>query len=153
MRKGYRRRQTQARALQGAASGVCMAEAFTEAGLPPGLLQVVTGRGSEIGDYLTGHKSASCISFTGGDTGLKISAQAGMVPLQMELGGKDVCLARSAAPALLARLCTHVRDSCIEWMSYWVSHSGPCVPTLRSLCLMYEGSLVKLCGVNNGILG
>jgi hypothetical protein len=38
------------------------------------------------------HLQASCISFTGGDTGLKISAKAGMVPLQMELGGKDVCI-------------------------------------------------------------
>lgn len=31
-------------------------------------------------------------SFTGGDTGLAISKKAGMVPLQMELGGKDACI-------------------------------------------------------------
>lgn len=40
----------------------------------------------------------SCIStclydsFTGGDTGIAISKKAGMVPLQMELGGKDACI-------------------------------------------------------------
>ena len=32
------------------------------------------------------------ISFTGGDTGIAISKKAGMVPLQMELGGKDACI-------------------------------------------------------------
>jgi len=32
------------------------------------------------------------VSFTGGDTGIGISKKAGMVPLQMELGGKDACI-------------------------------------------------------------
>jgi glyceraldehyde-3-phosphate dehydrogenase (NADP+) len=32
------------------------------------------------------------VSFTGGDTGIAISKKAGMVPLQMELGGKDACI-------------------------------------------------------------
>lgn len=32
------------------------------------------------------------ISFTGGDTGIAISKKAGMIPLQMELGGKDACI-------------------------------------------------------------
>lgn len=38
---------------QGCASGLHMAECFRAAGVPPGLVNVVTGRGSEIGDYLT----------------------------------------------------------------------------------------------------
>jgi hypothetical protein len=50
------------------------------------------GKGSEIGDYLTTHSGVDCISFTGGDTGISISKKAGMVPLQMELGGKDACI-------------------------------------------------------------
>lgn len=32
------------------------------------------------------------LSFTGGDTGISISKKAGMIPLQMELGGKDACI-------------------------------------------------------------
>lgn len=32
------------------------------------------------------------LSFTGGDTGIAISKKAGMIPLQMELGGKDACI-------------------------------------------------------------
>ena len=54
----------------GCVSGVHMAQCFNAAGVPPGLVNVVTGRGSEIGDYLTAHEGANCISFTGGDTGM-----------------------------------------------------------------------------------
>ena len=57
-----------------------------------GLINVVTGRGGEIGDYMVEHPSVNCISFTGGDTGLAIAKRAPMVPLQMELGGKDACV-------------------------------------------------------------
>lgn len=90
------------RSVQGAASGLHMVAAFEQAGFPPGLLQAVTGKGSEIGDYLTTHTHVDCISFTGGDTGVAISKKAGMVPLQMELGGKDVCLVCADADLALA---------------------------------------------------
>ncbi|KAG5529987.1 hypothetical protein RHGRI_030378 [Rhododendron griersonianum] len=62
------------------------------AGFPKGLTSCITGKGSEIGDFLTMHPGVNCISFTGGDTGVAISKKAGMVPLQMELGGKDACI-------------------------------------------------------------
>ena len=77
---------------QGCVAGLHMAHYFLKAGVPPGLVNVVTGRGSEIGDYLTAHEGANCVSFTGGDTGLSVARKARMVPLQMELGGKDACL-------------------------------------------------------------
>ncbi len=133
-----------------------MLEAFHQGGLPAGLVNLVTGKGSEIGDYLTTHPSVNCISFTGGDTGARahvrkraspssasaaaeeeeqamregrgaaalpqspqspdrsllrrpwlcagiaISKKAGMVPLQMELGGKDVCIVCADADLQLA---------------------------------------------------
>jgi len=41
-------------------------------------------------------------SFTGGDTGVAISKKAGMIPLQMELGGKDCCLVLEDADLELA---------------------------------------------------
>ena len=77
---------------QGCVAGLHMAHCFLKAGVPRGLVNVVTGRGSEIGDYLTAHEGANCISFTGGDTGLSVARKARMVPIQMELGGKDACL-------------------------------------------------------------
>jgi glyceraldehyde-3-phosphate dehydrogenase (NADP+) len=45
-------------------------------------------------------------SFTGGDTGIAISRKAGMIPLQMELGGKDTCLVLEDADLELAA--THI---------------------------------------------
>jgi glyceraldehyde-3-phosphate dehydrogenase (NADP+) len=45
-------------------------------------------------------------SFTGGDTGIAISKKAGMIPLQMGLGGKDTCLVLEDADLELAA--THV---------------------------------------------
>ena len=43
-----------------------------------------------------------CFSFTGGDTGVSISKRAGMIPLQMELGGKDACIVLDDADLDLA---------------------------------------------------
>jgi glyceraldehyde-3-phosphate dehydrogenase (NADP+) len=77
---------------QGVVAGIHMVQCFAAAGCPKGLINLVTGKGSEIGDYLTLHPAVNCISFTGGDTGIAISRKAGMVPLQMELGGKDACI-------------------------------------------------------------
>ncbi|KAI5066213.1 hypothetical protein GOP47_0018837 [Adiantum capillus-veneris] len=77
---------------QGAVAGLHMVHCFHEAGFPKGLISCITGKGSEIGDFLTMHPGVNCISFTGGDTGIAISKKAGMVPLQMELGGKDACI-------------------------------------------------------------
>jgi len=77
----------------GAVTGlVGIAAVFHAAGCPPGLLNVVTGKGSEIGDYLTQHKYAQGVTFTGGNTGLRVARGAAMIPLQMELGGKDPAL-------------------------------------------------------------
>jgi len=56
------------------------------------VVNMITGKGSEIGDYLVMHDAVNCISFTGGDTGISVSKKAGMIPLQMELGGKDACI-------------------------------------------------------------
>ncbi|CAJ1972020.1 unnamed protein product [Sphenostylis stenocarpa] len=77
---------------QGAVAALHMVHCFHLAGFPEGLISCVTGKGSEIGDFLTMHPGVNCISFTGGDTGIAISKKAGMVPLQMELGGKDACI-------------------------------------------------------------
>jgi glyceraldehyde-3-phosphate dehydrogenase (NADP+) len=64
-----------------------------EAGVPPGVFAVITGRGSEIGDYLVSHKGISMIAFTGSsETGRHIASKAGMIPLLLELGGKDAAL-------------------------------------------------------------
>ncbi|KOM48743.1 NADP-dependent glyceraldehyde-3-phosphate dehydrogenase-like [Vigna umbellata] len=87
---------------QGAVAALHMVHCFHLAGFPQGLISCVTGKGSEIGDFLTMHPGVNCISFTGGDTGIAISKKAGMVPLQMELGGKDACIVLEDADLDLA---------------------------------------------------
>ncbi|RYL95216.1 aldehyde dehydrogenase family protein, partial [Sporolactobacillus sp. THM7-7] len=77
-------------ATQGSISGIKMIEALDKAGLPKGLLSLTTGRGSVIGDYLVEHKGIDMISFTGGSsTGRHLSEKSVMIPLVLELGGKD----------------------------------------------------------------
>lgn len=78
---------------QGALSALLMAELAYEAGVPVEVLQVVTGRGSRIGDYLVQHQGENVISFTGStETGRDLAGKAGMVPLLLELGGKDAAI-------------------------------------------------------------
>jgi aldehyde dehydrogenase (NAD+) len=63
-----------------------------EAGLPDGVLNVVTGLGTEVGAALVQHPGVAKITFTGSDsTGARIYAQAalGMKRVAMELGGKS----------------------------------------------------------------
>ena len=54
-----------------------LAEIYTEAGVPAGVFNVVTGSGREVGAWLTEHPRIEKISFTGGtDTGKKVMASA-----------------------------------------------------------------------------
>jgi len=66
------------------------AEILQKAGLPPGVLNLVTGSGEQAGLPLVKHKSVRCISFTGSrDTGLQITKEAGIKKIGLELGGKN----------------------------------------------------------------
>lgn len=68
-------------------SKLCM-----EAGLPPGVLNIVHGLGNKVGQAIVEHPDVSVISFTGGTvTGKRIAATAGPMfkKLSLELGGKN----------------------------------------------------------------
>jgi len=69
-----------------------VARIFAEAGVPDGVLNVVTGRGSEIGDALVGHPDVRRIAFTGStEVGRHVISVAGpqMKRVTLELGGSD----------------------------------------------------------------
>ena len=73
-------------------SSLVFARIAQEAGLPDGVLNVVTGFGTEVGAALVQHPDVAKITFTGSDsTGARIYAQAaqGMKRVAMELGGKS----------------------------------------------------------------
>ena len=80
-------------ATQGAMTALFFAEILAHAGVPPGVFNIATGRGSEIGDYIVGHEGINMIAFTGSSpTGKRIAKIAGMKPLLFELGGKDAAI-------------------------------------------------------------
>ena len=61
-----------------------------EAGIPPGVLNLVHGMGATAGDALVRHPDVRAISFTGSTaTGNKIVSRAGLKKFSMELGGKS----------------------------------------------------------------
>lgn len=69
------------------------AKAMEEAGLPSGVLNIVTGRGREIGDIIAESQKVDMISFTGSTAiGERIAQKAGMKHLALELGGKGAAL-------------------------------------------------------------
>ena len=67
-----------------------LGELALEAGIPPGVLNLVHGYGKEAGEPLVRHPDVRAISFTGSTaTGNRIVQQAGLKKFSMELGGKS----------------------------------------------------------------
>lgn len=69
-------------------------EILTEAGLPPGVVNIVPG-GREVGAYLVTHPGVDKVTFTGSTAaGKKIAAAAGALlrPVTLELGGKSAAI-------------------------------------------------------------
>ncbi|MBA3866410.1 MAG: aldehyde dehydrogenase family protein [Solirubrobacterales bacterium] len=68
--------------------GLLHAKILDEAGLPPALLSVLVGTGTEIGDAMVRHPVPSVVSFTGSTpVGEGIARQAPLKRLALELGG------------------------------------------------------------------
>ncbi len=66
-----------------------LAAVLEEAGLPSGVLNVITGSGKELGDILVPHKAFNFVSFTGSSpVGEWIAKNCGMKRMELELGGK-----------------------------------------------------------------
>ena len=63
-----------------------------QAGFPPGVVNVVTGYGAEVGEPLVTHPKVAKVAFTGGEMGgVKVyeAAARGLKPVTLELGGKS----------------------------------------------------------------
>lgn len=69
-----------------------LVEIFHEAGLPPGVLNMVIGPGSTVGDEIVAHEAVRAVSFTGSnDVGLRLYERAAArgIRVQAEMGGKN----------------------------------------------------------------
>lgn len=89
------------------AGGLAIAQLFEEAGLPPGVLNVVPGSGSVTGERLVSHPDLDVLSFTGStDVGRHVGKQAveNLAAPALELGGNNphVVLADADLEAALA---------------------------------------------------
>jgi acyl-CoA reductase-like NAD-dependent aldehyde dehydrogenase len=76
-----------------------------EAGIPPGVINVVTGRGPVVGPLLTEHPGIGMVAFTGGlDAGRAIIGQSArnVVPVFLELGGKSPVILLDDADLVMA---------------------------------------------------
>ncbi len=71
-------------------SAARLGELALEAGIPAGVLNIVHGYGTEVGEPLIAHPDVRAISFTGSTvTGNRIVKAAGLKKFSMELGGKS----------------------------------------------------------------
>ena len=102
-------------------------EAFTEAGLPTGVLNIVFGSGARIGGSLVTDERVKAISFTGSTSvGLVINRDATHdVRIQLEMGGKNATVI--AADADIARAVDGVQSAAFTAAGQW------CVATSRVL--------------------
>lgn len=79
-------------------------ELALEAGLPAGVLNIVTGRGQVAGDALARHRDVDMITFTGsGPTGralMRASADSNLKRISLELGGKSPHIVLADCPDL-----------------------------------------------------
>ncbi|RAS73188.1 NADP-dependent glyceraldehyde-3-phosphate dehydrogenase [Priestia endophytica] len=125
-------------ATQGSISGIKMIEAFHKAEFPKGLVSLITGRGSVIGDYLVEHKGIDMISFTGGtNTGEHLAKKAAMIPMVLELGGKDPGIVREDADLV---------EAAKQIISGAFSYSGQRCTAIKRV-LVHENIGDKLVGI------
>ncbi|MDE0953194.1 MAG: aldehyde dehydrogenase family protein [Candidatus Poseidoniales archaeon] len=88
-------------------SAFILAEILDEIGLPAGVFNLVSGHGSEVGDYMSSHPDVDMVSFTG-STGAGVSVSQSAAPtikrVTLELGGKSANVALDDAdPIMVAK--------------------------------------------------
>ena len=116
-------------------------ELLQEAGFPPGVVNIVTGKGPETGAALVDSRDVNMISFTGSSpVGAKIYENSGktMKRLLMELGGKG---------ALIMTKDCDVQAAVAAISSVWAFHSGQiCTAPTRVIChrSLYDQTVAAL---------
>jgi len=102
-------------------TALLLAEVAEEAGLPPGVLNVVTGFGETAGAALAGHPDVDKVAFTGStEVGRKIvsAARGNLKKVSLELGGKSPMIVLADAdldrtiPALASGIFYNMGQTC-----------------------------------------
>ena len=129
------------------ASVVALARVFEEAGLPPGVFNVVMGSGGEVGDPLVQHPDVKVVSYTGStEVGRRISQACAPTfkRLHLEMGGKNAILVMDDADVDLAV------DGAV-WGAFGTTGQR-CTASSRLLVhrAVYDAFLEKLIGAREG---
>ena len=101
--------------VEGSLTLLKIGEIAIEAGLPPGALNIITGRGGEAGTALASHPDINHCTFTGGvEVGIEVMHMTAqnVVPVNLELGGKSPNIV--FADADLKRALPAVTRSCLQ---------------------------------------
>lgn len=111
-------------------TAIRFAELALEAGLPPGVLNVVTGYGETAGQALGRHMDVDCLAFTGstevGKMFLEYSGQSNMKQVWLECGGKS--------PAIVFDACSNLEEAADQVVSGIFYNQGQvCSATSRLL--------------------
>ena len=108
-------------------SALLLAELMTEAGLPPGWLNVLVGPASEIGDVLVEDERVRAMTFTGsGDVGWKLAERAPRKRVKLELGNATPVIVEpdadleDVATRLAAHAFSFAGQSCISVQRIYV---------------------------------
>jgi acyl-CoA reductase-like NAD-dependent aldehyde dehydrogenase len=105
-------------------SAFVLAEAAEEVGLPPGVLNVVTGRGRAAGEALVRHPEVDVVSFTGSTAaGRRVAALAAetVKRVTLELGGKNASIVlddadlADAVSSAVRQCMLNSGQTCIAW--------------------------------------
>ncbi len=103
-------------------SALAFGRLFKEAGFPPGVVNILTGFGHEMGDALVTHPKVSKVAFTGGDfSGRKVygAAAENLKKVTLELGGKSANIIfadakmDSAIPGIISGIFAASGQTCI----------------------------------------
>ena len=130
------------------ASSLEFAKLFDEAGFPPGVVNVVTGFGPEIGEALVSHPDVAKVAFTGSErTGRRIyeTAARGLKKVTLELGGKspnivfDDAELENAANGVVAGIFAAAGQTCIAGSRVLVQDT------------IYEDFLDRLVAIAQGV--
>ncbi|KAF8341816.1 aldehyde dehydrogenase [Amanita rubescens] len=130
-------------------TAIRVCELFQAAGFPPGVLNVVTGYGSTVGEAISRHPRIDKVSFTGSVlTGKKIMQAAGATNLKkvtLELGGKNANIVFNDADL----------EEAVKWTSsaLFFNHGQACTAGSRIFVQsgIYDEFLAKLTECAKGI--
>ena len=117
-----------------------LARRCDEAGFPPGVINVLTGAGRELGAALVEHPEVAKVSFTGSTgTGIAVgrSAASHLAPADLELGGKSANVVfedadlEAAANGVVAGIFAATGQTCVAPSRHSTSPLSTCALALH----------------------